>query len=415
MLALDTVILFPLVIFFVMNYRIGPGETPYWLFGLIFLMLFTNIILDLKLLKLINKKYNLIKKIILWGLIFLTIGSGLFSEITVRHQSSPIYHVHDIILQQEAAIRFMIHGINPYTTSYFNTPMAQWHYSDTEVNPALYHFVMQPFYLIFTVPFYFVMTRTLGFFDARVPLFFLFIVMLFVSEKIVKSELDKRLSVALLAFNPATLGYFIEGRDDIFMFSFMVVGFFFMLRNKNIFASIFMALAFAVKQSAWPLFPFYVFYLYFKERKLVKLTKPLTIFALTFLLIVAPFFLWSPKGFIDSTIFFVSGNATHSYPVAGYGLGMLLHQIGIIPNVHAYFPFWIFEVIVSVPILIWLLFWLKKSISIKKVILGYGIFLFVFWYCSRYFNNSHLGYLTMIFIFAYFMQEESESKNKPNI
>lgn len=407
MLALDTIIIFPLLIFFVMNYRIGPGETPYWLFGIIFLMLFIYIFLDLKLLKISDRLYFIAKKTILWVLIFITIGSCLFSEIIVRHQSSPIYHVHDIILQQEAAIRLMLHGNNPYTATYFNTPLAQWHYSDTEVNPALYHFVMQPFYLIFALPFYVAMSRTVGFFDARIPLFFLFIVMLIAAQKIPNAENSKRLLVTLFAFNPATLGYFIEGRDDIFMFAFMIIGFLLLQRNKNIPASIFMAFAFAVKQSAWPLFPFYIFYLYYKEKSLAKTIKQLLIFGLTFSVIVFPFIFWNPKAYMDSTVFYLSGNAAHSYPVAGYGLGMLLHQTGIISDVHAYYPFWIWQVLFGLPFIIWLIIWQKRENSLQRLVLVYGIFLFVFWYLSRYFNNSHFGYLSMTFILAYFLQEKN--------
>ena len=150
-IKLDTILLFALLVPFIMSHRISPGETPYWLFGLIFLGLLAyvsfDLFFDLKL-KLLNK----LKMAVLWILIIVTIGSGIYSEVIVRHQSSPTYNVHDIILQQESAIRFLIHGTNPYSTTYFGTPLEKWHYSDTEVNPALFHFVMGPFYLIFAIP-----------------------------------------------------------------------------------------------------------------------------------------------------------------------------------------------------------------------------------------------------------------------
>src|SRR5258706_7444812 len=174
-IKLDTILLFALLIPFIMTYRLSPGETPYWLFGLIFLVLFFYIIFDLGWFSYKEKTLSLIKNILLWILIFLSIGSAYFAAIVVRHQSAPQYNVHDIILQQEAAIRFFLHGKNPYAVTYFGTPLEKWHYSDTEVNPALYHFVMQPFYLLFPIPFYLVMGHTVGFFDARIPLFILFI------------------------------------------------------------------------------------------------------------------------------------------------------------------------------------------------------------------------------------------------
>src|SRR5579859_7208415 len=142
-IKLDSILLFALVIPFIMTYRIGPGNTPYWLFGLIFLSLFLNIILDVRWITVLVKKQALYKSILLWFIIFVSIWSTFFSEIIVRHQTAPIYHVHDIILQQEAAVKFFLHGKNPYAVTYFGTPLEKWHYSDTEVNPALYHFVMQ--------------------------------------------------------------------------------------------------------------------------------------------------------------------------------------------------------------------------------------------------------------------------------
>lgn len=405
MFKLDTIILFSLIIPFVMTYRIGPGDTPIWLFGFIFLGLLSSLSLDLGLFKLSPKIYAKIKMSLLWLLIIFSIGSAIFSEIIVRHQTAPIYHVHDIILQQEAAIRFLLHGKNPYAVNYFNTPLAQWHYSDTEVNPALYHFVMQPFYLIFAIPFYISMVKIFGFFDARVPLFFLFFIVLIVMQKIVKTPEKKRLALTLMAFNPAMLGYLIEGRDDIFMYAFLLLGFLFLQKSKNIIAGISMALAFAVKQSAWPFFPFYVFFLYIKKKNFKEVILSLAPFSLVFGIIVLPFFFWNQKAFVDSTILYLSGNVQNSYPIAGYGLGALLHQLGFIASVHQYYPFLIWQLFLSFPLMVGFFIWLRKEISVRKVIIAYGIFLFVFWYSSRYFNNSHLGYLSMVFITAYLWEE----------
>src|SRR5207302_1544733 len=85
--------------------------------------------------------------------------------------------------------------------------------------------------------------------------------------KLVKDENKKRLFLVLLAFNPAMLGYFIEGRDDIFMYAFLFIGFYFLYKKKYLLSGIPMALAFATKQSVWPLFPFYIVYLFSKTRE----------------------------------------------------------------------------------------------------------------------------------------------------
>lgn len=400
-LTLDSILIFALLIPFVMTYRISPSDTPYWLFGLIFLGLLSYISLDL-FFKFKSSILNKIKLLLFWILVLSTIGSAFYSAIIVRHQTSPVYNVHDIIIQQEVAIRYLLHGKNPYSETYFGTPLEEWNYSETEINPALYHFVMQPFYLVFSIPFYLLTTRTIDFFDGRIPLLFLFIVSLITIQKLVKESNKKLLFMTLFAFNPGTLGYLLEGRDDMFMFSFFLLAIFFIHKNKNVFGNILMGFAFAVKQSIWPIFPFYFAYTYFKNKNFRKTLYELLPFAVTFLVITLPFILWNAKAYFDSTILYLSGNAADSYPIAGYGFGKFLNQLGFIKDVHYYYPFWIWQAVVGLPILVALIIWLKKENSIQRLILSYAIFLFVFWYFSRYFNNSHLGYISTVLLTAYF-------------
>ena len=400
----DSILLFALVVPFIMTYRIGPDETPYWLFGLIFFGLLSYITLDIT--KFAENVVFRFKQIILWFLIFVVLGSAVSSAIVVRHRTHPVYMVHDIIIQQEAAIYFLLHGRNPYNTNYFDTPLAQWHYSDKETNPALYHFVMEPFYLLFAIPFYLTSNRLFGFFDGRIPLFFLFFTMLFMAWKLVKDKTKRLLFLILLAFNPAMLGYTLEGRSDIFMFAFLFLGLYLLHKKKYLIAGLPIALAFAVKQSAWPILPFYFAFVYFKSRNLSKTLKNFIPFVVTFSVITLPFFFWNTKAFLDSTLFYLSGNIDHGYPISGYGIGMILTQMGIIKDANQYYPFVIWQVIVGIPLAVILIKNLKNNLSVSRLMLIYGIFLFIFWYFSRYLNNNHLGYLSMVFITAYFWPDE---------
>lgn len=402
-IKLDSVLLFALVIPFIMTYRISPGDTPFWLFGFIFLSLLFYFCLDL--MRFNEKTYFLLKQLVLWLLIVGVVGSAFVSAIIVRHKTHPIYMIHDIILQQEAAIRFFLDGKNPYEVTYFGTPLEEWNYSDKEVNPALYHFVMEPFYVLFALPFYFISNHTIGYFDGRIPLLFLFLILLIAAEFIPKEQDQKRVFVTLLAFNPAMLPYTLEGRSDIFMFAFLFFGFYLLYKQKYFLSGVPIALSFAVKQSAWPILPFYIAFLYFKTKNAAQTLKNLSPFILTFLIIILPFFLWNQKAFLDSTVFYLSGNTTHSYPISGYGFGSMLEQIGFIKDVKGYYPFYIWQIAIGLPILIILIMYLKRFPTVGKLILSYGIFLFVFWYLSRYFNNSHLGYLSLIFVIAYFFPE----------
>lgn len=405
-LQLDSVLLFALVIPFIMGYRIGPGETPFLLFGLIFFLLLTYICLDLFALK--KVLYERLKLITLWATIFIVIGSAFTSAIIVRHQTAPIYMIHDIVLQQEAAIRIMLDGRNPYRETYFETPLVDWHYDEKEVNPALYHFVMEPFYLLFAIPFYFFSNVSLGFFDGRIPLVFLFLTLFVVASFLVKDPEKKRLFLILLAFHPSLLPYTLEGRSDIFMYTFLFSGLVFLYWKKEALAGLAIGLAFAIKQSAWPILPFYVAYLFFKKKSVKKTLFALLPMMLIFLIITIPFYLWDQKSFIDSTFLYLTGNTQHSYPISGYGLGSILLQLHVIPDKFSYYPFVLWQVMLCLPLLGLLLWYLKKNPSIKSMIIVYAIFLFVYWYLSRYFNNSHIAYISYVFIAAYFWPQENE-------
>ncbi len=408
-IKLSSILLFALVIPFIMTFRLGSGETPYWQFGLVFLFLTAYLSLDV--LKLNKSKKELFKNLLLGTVVLLTVVSGFGASLVVRHQGSPLYGVHDIILQQEAAMRFLLDGKNPYEQNYFGTFLEQWHYSDSEVNPALYHFVMMPFYLIFSLPFYWVAFRTVGFFDGRMPLLFLYLASLGLAFLLLKKKGElRRQLVILLAFNPATLAYLLEGRSDFFVFGFLFLSLFLLFKSRNLLSALVLGLAFAVKQSVWPVFPFYFAYIYFKNKDIKKLFKPLLGFSLSFGAVVLPFFFWGPKFFWQDTFSYLSGKAEHSYPIAGYGWGMVLNQFGFIKDLSAYYPFAIWQLVFCLPLLVVLLYFLSKKPTIWKLIFCYGIFTLVFWYFSRYFHNSHLGFLSTIFIMAYYFEQAGVKK-----
>lgn len=405
--SLSSILLFSLVTPFIMTFRLSPGETPYFLFGLIFLALLLYIILDL--VHFDKSSYFKFKGILLFFIIVSSIGSAFFSAIVVRHRTSPVYMVHDIVLQQESAIQFLLRGKNPYEVTYFGTPLEEWHYSDTKKNPALYHFVMQPFYLLFALPFYFISMSFFGFFDGRIPLYFLFFTLIVLGYLIAKEKGQKLLFATFLAFNPATLAYILEGRSDVFMFAFLFISLFLLYHKKYMLAGIPMAFAFATKQSAWPILPLYGAFLYFQNRDIFLCVKRLSLLVGTYLLIILPFLLWNAQAFIDSTVLYLSGSTPNSYPISGYGWGMVLHQVGMIKDLYAYYPFVIWQIILCAPIFIFLVKFLGREPSVRRLVISYGIFLFIFWYFSRYFNNSHLAYLSTVFITAYFWPENETS------
>lgn len=403
-LSFSSVLLAALTVPVIMTYQIFPGDTNYIQFGLIFLGLFLTFLLDV--VSLSEKKYYFYKYLLFWSVLTLAVGGAFISAIIVRHKVAPVFQIHDIILQLEAAIRFFLDGVNPWAATYHNTFLAQWHFSETAENPALYHFVMMPFYLLFSLPFYFVSNHTIGYFDGRIPLYVLYLSVLIMAFRLVKDKEQKLVFVTLLALNPSMFSYTLEGRSDVFMLGFLFGGLFLLYKKRFYLSAILMALAFTVKQSVWPILPLYVCYLYFVSNNLSLTLKRFTPFLLTFLILVLPFFLWDPVAFLNSTVFYLSGNTIHSYPISGYGLGSLLHQLGIINDLNASYPFILWQFFLVTPVLVFTIFLLKKYTSIRMLLFTYAILIFVYWYSSRYFNNSHVGYLTMVFLTAYFWPDE---------
>lgn len=403
-IKLDTVLSVVLISFFILSYGLAPRYTPYWLFGIIFMGLGLLIYLDISNFK--DKVVERSKSVIAWLLISVVVISSFASEIILRHESLPIFRVHDILIQQEYAIRYLISGVNPYAATYFGTPLEQWFYAGAEKNPALYHFVMEPFYMIFAIPFYVLSGRLIGFFDGRIPLLFLIFTILYFIQKLNIGSERKRAFMILLIFNPLTLPYALEGRSDYFMFGFLFGALYFLHKTRYFASSVFLAVAFAVKQSAWPIFPLWVVYIIFKAKNPKKISRILGVFAFAFLVIVLPFFVWDPTAFVNSTIFYLSGNTIHSYPISGYGFGMVLNQFGIIKNIHDKFPFILFQLMFSIPLLLVLIKKLKKDLQVRTLIIFYSLLLFVFWYFSRYFNNSHIAYITTLITSAYFWPDE---------
>lgn len=400
---LEAILLFAFSIPVVMGYRILPVTgTPHWLFGVLFLLLITNIFLALK--RATGKWQTFIvqaREHIVWFILIIVVGGTTVTAIVDRSQTAPVFGVHDIILQQEAAMRFLLSGKNPYKETYFGTPLASWHYDEsgkTAINPALYHFVMPPWYLLFPLPIYAVSIPIVGYFDGRMALLVTLAGLLFVLSKWFKKRPIALLAITLTALSPATINYFIEGRSDIFALFWFIWSLYLLEKKQLFWSSVIFGLALMSKQTIWFAVPFYLALLWVERKKDIPSTFLYGgIAAIVSLLVAGPFLLWDFRAFFDSTVWYLSGNTAHGYPISGYGLGMMLYELHAISDIHAYYPFIIWQILFGLPIFIISLKWFLQKPTIWKMIIGYSLSLSVFWYMSRYFNNSHLGFLSSIF------------------
>lgn len=404
--SLDALLLYALTIPIVMKYRILPVEgTPYWLFGILFTLLTLNVVIAIypDILGVWKKRAETVKHILFFGVVMIVLGGVTVTAMVDRARVAPVYGVHDIILQQEAAMRYLIVGKNPYKETYFGTPVESFNYDEpgnTEAtNPALYHFVMPPWYVLFPFSLYYSVRPVVGFFDGRFASLFAMVGLLYVLWIWFRPASLARVAMTLTAFSPAVFDYFLEGRSDVFALFWLVWALYLLDRKQMIWSAVMLALAFLSKQTTWFVLPFYIGYLWSTRQKPYQtLGKLACIILVIGGIFCIPFLLWDGNAFINSVVFYLSGNAPHSYPVSGYGLGMILREFGVIGDIHAYYPFVLWQAALGLPVLAVLLFWIKKTPTISKVLIAYGVFLTVIWYTSRYFNNSHVGYISMLFV-----------------
>jgi len=388
-----------------MRYRILPvSGTPYWLFGILFIILAANCFVSFypDTLGKWKKYLNPLKMFFLIVTICITLGGASVTAMFDRAKTAPVYGVHDIILQQESAMRYLIVGKNPYKETYFGTAVESFHYAELgrdAINPALYHFVMPPWYLLFPFVFYYTSIPVVGFFDGRMALLFTMVMLLFSVWHWFKDKGIARVSLVLTALSPSVVEYFVEGRSDVFALAWLMGGLALLVRRKFFASGLLLALAVMSKQTIWFILPFYGVYLWSQTEKHRRVFwGTLLIGCATVLALVLPFIIWDAKAFFDSVILYLTGNTATSYPVSGYGLGMMLYDFGVIRDIHAYYPFIYWQMGIALPLFVALLFWLRQKPTQSRLIVSYAVFLLVYWYLSRYFNNSHLGYLSMLFV-----------------
>lgn len=402
---IDSILLFALSIPVVMQYRILPVDgTPYWLFGILFFILGFHVTISCfpDILGRYQKHLSAIKLSLLILTLCITLVGSVVTAMFDRAKTAPSYNVHDIILQQESAMRYLIVGKNPYKETYFGTQVESFHYAELgkdAVNPALYHFVMPPWYLLFPFVFYYPSVHFIGFFDGRMALLFTMGMLLFFLWYWFKDKAIARIAIVLSALSPAVVDYFVEGRSDVFALAWLMGALLFLSKKQYVVSAIFLALSLLSKQTTWFIMPFYILYLWKQtvKNRSVFWTAAF-VCAVVGIIFIAPFLMWDKAAFIDSVVLYLTGNAATSYPVSGYGLSMVLYDAGVIKDIHAFYPFIYWQIVIALPLLIALLRWLWKTPSESKLMMSYAIFLCVYWYLSRYFNNSHLGYLSMLFV-----------------
>ena len=378
------------------------------LFALTLALLLAYLLVDLGL---TSRWRTRVKWLLLAGIILTALVLPSAKLILLRQQSGPASYTHDGgVIQTEAAIVYFLEGKNPYREDYTGTPMAEWGFS--RYRTALYHYPYLPWTFLFSAPFY-LAGQALGAYDQRWVYLLLMLITLALAPRLVSGQRAKLGLVAVLALNPIMALDLIFGQNDSFVLSWLV----FSLvswqawqarpeRNRWalwLSAALF-GLACATKPTAWFLAPFYAILLVHDR----LLQQPPT---WANLLRAVPLMLrraWPCAGghagdhrplrcrtWERSTTTSGAGAADRGRNrLPNLGLGRQQLRAGLRLGSRPLQPVALLarRDRVALPLLLWFVRRQQHAGAVNAC-WHYGVFLFAFFYASRFLNENYLGYI----------------------
>ncbi|MBI5651721.1 MAG: hypothetical protein HZC40_14950 [Chloroflexi bacterium] len=354
---------------------------------------------------------NSIKFFMLTLIIGLFVVGAMIGAMLMRHSSAPHQFVHDGLIQIEQATRFLLAGKNPYVEDYTQTPLANWLFeiSGTAINPALYHNAYLPFFFVFTAPFYLFANASLGWFDGRMIFLPMFLAVLVLLAQAVSDRNKKYALLFFVTLNPFFTRYLIEGRNDVFVLFWIVLGAHLLRQRREKLALIAVGLACASKLTAWFLAPFFALYLlqpsatswgaWLAKNYFVSFRRLMPL-VLTLILVVGPFALWDLGAFVDDVWNYPNGtSAIAPYPIHGYGFNIFLRELGLLSSGASRSPVEMLQWIIGLPLFGWLAWRQVKRNTLAQMWFGYALLVAVMGYFSHVLNDNHIGFvLTLIAI-----------------
>ena len=369
-------------------------------------------------------------------IVLLTVAAPTFKLILLRQGSGPASYSHDGgVIQTEATIQFFLAGQNPYQADYTKTPMAEWGFD--EYRTALYHYPYLPWTFVFSTPWYLLSQAVLGWYDQRFVYLALFLLMLALIPGLARraGAGDQTAAgspalalTALLALNPIMANDVIFGQNDSFVLFWLLLALWLWRRAVTdqarprrglawlTLSAVCFGLACASKPTAWFLAPFYAVLLLQPavpgrgagwRDQLRLLSSRLLPAVLAFALLVLPYAVWDFNALLDDVWRWSNGTAAQAYQIWGWGANNFVLALGLVRDRFAYWPFWIPQLLVAAPALVWLLRrqWLDNSLA--GAAWRYGLFLFLFLFVSRFLNENYLGFVLAFWALGYFGADDA--------
>jgi len=351
-----------------------------------------------------------------WVLLVAILVTALFLPtaklMLLRQGSGPASYSHDGgVIQTEATIQFLLAGKNPYIEDYTATPMAEWGFG--RYRTALYHYPYLPWTFIFSAPFY-LLGQAIGFYDQRIVYLFLLAVALALAPRLVQGERNQLALVACLGLNPIMALDVLFGVNDSFVLCWIIFSLVCWRQSQNQaltsahnprglwLSALCFGLACASKPTAWFFAPFYLMLLLREQtivnwhslpRLLLSLIGRVWPALVAFVLLLLPYLVWDTYALYDDVWRWSSGQGDTGYQIWGWGASNFVLALGLVVDRFAQWPFWQLELILALPLLIWLLYRQKQANTFANSCWHYAVFLFAFFYGSRFLNENYLGYI----------------------
>lgn len=376
------------------------------------------------------------KLALVWLIIACTVLLPTLKLALLRHENLPHSYSHDGgVLQTEAALDFFLAGRNPYIEDYRATPMADW--GLPEFRTALDHYPYLPWTFVFSAPVKLASDALLGWYDQRFVYLLVFVAALILATRLVPASRPRwRLGLLmLLGLNPIMGLDLIFGQNDLFVWAWIVLALWLLARAQRVapsnadhapftgrqvqfwLAALFFGLACASKPTAWFMAPFFALLLAWDQigswrdiaRAIPTMLRRGWPALAAFVLLVGPYLLWNADALIDDVWRWSAGSAASHYQIWGWGASNFVLAFGGLASRFDQWPFWIPEVIVTLPLLLWLGWRQARRNTMAASCWHYALLLLGFLYASRFLNENYLGYILAFLVLGYFVGEDASA------
>ena len=379
------------------------------------------------------------KLALVWLIIAFTVLLPTVKLALLRHENLPHSYSHDGgVLQTEAALDFFLAGRNPYVEDYRDTPMAEW--GLPEFRTALDHYPYLPWTFVFSAPARLASEAVLGWYDQRFVYLLVFVAALILATRLTPPSRPRwRLALLmLLGLNPIMGLDLIFGQNDLFVWAWIVLALFLLPRtvrsspltvhrspftvNHSHFwlSSLAFGLACASKPTAWFMAPFFALLLVWDQidswraipRAIPAMLRRGWPALAAFALLVGPYLLWNAAALIDDVWRWAAGSSATHYQIWGWGASNFVLAFGGLASRFDQWPFWIPEVIVALPLLLWLGARQARCNTLAAACWHYALLLFGFLYVSRFLNENYLGYILAFLAMGYLVYPSTSAHTR---